>query len=112
MTDLRQEIRECERLAAELTSRIERFRLQVEEPISELDLSSMESSVPVSESFGHRLRVLRAKKALTQVQLADRSGLTVNTIIKLENDQTIRPQALTVRRIADALGVDESRLEA
>ena len=58
---------------------------------------------------GHRLRQLRVERALTLRALAERSGVSYDTINKLELGQ--RPARLsTIRKLADALGVDPSEL--
>lgn len=50
-----------------------------------------------------RLREQRQKRALSQQELADRSGLSRTTIIKLEGGREAWPQ--TVRKLARALGI-------
>jgi transcriptional regulator with XRE-family HTH domain len=51
---------------------------------------------------------IRRQQALTQQELADRSGVSVTTINRLERGYTARPQ--TVRKLAEALGVAPSAL--
>ena len=55
------------------------------------------------------LRALRQGRFLTQGELAERSGLTVATISRLENGRR-RPHLSTVRRLAEALGVRPEKL--
>lgn len=98
MTDFRQELRDCEHLAASLADRVRTIRRQIGEE-------------SVSESFGHRLRSLRARKGWTQENLAAMSGISVNGILKLENDQTSRPRVTTIRKLAQALDVPDHELE-
>jgi transcriptional regulator with XRE-family HTH domain len=50
----------------------------------------------------------RRSQALTQQELADRSGVSLTTINRLERGYTARPQ--TVRKLAEALGVTPSEL--
>jgi transcriptional regulator with XRE-family HTH domain len=58
---------------------------------------------------GHRLRQLRVERALTLRVLAERSGVSYDTINKLELGQ--RPARLsTIRKLADALGVEPKEL--
>ena len=58
---------------------------------------------------GQRLRQLRVDQALTLRALADRSGVSYDTINKLELGQ--RPARLsTIRKLADALGVEPKEL--
>lgn len=97
--DQRQELRECEDLANELSQRIRSLRAELgDKPLVE------------GSSFGQRLRLLRARKGWSQVMLAEQSGLSSNGINKLEQDQTSRPRATTVHRLATALDVDPIEL--
>ena len=58
---------------------------------------------------GQRLRQLRVERALTLRALAERSGVSYDTINKLELGQ--RPARLsTIRKLADALGVEPKEL--
>jgi transcriptional regulator with XRE-family HTH domain len=58
---------------------------------------------------GHRLRRLRVERALTLRALAERSGVSYDTINKLELGQ--RPARLsTIRKLADALNVEPREL--
>jgi XRE family transcriptional regulator, regulator of sulfur utilization len=58
---------------------------------------------------GHRLRQLRVERALTLRALAERSGVSYDTINKLELGQ--RPARLsTIRKLADTLGVEPRKL--
>ena len=50
----------------------------------------------------------RRRQALTQQELADRAGVSLVTINRLERGYTARPQ--TVRKLATALGVEPSDL--
>jgi transcriptional regulator with XRE-family HTH domain len=52
-----------------------------------------------------RLRTLRLNAGLTQGELAERAGVSVYTIIRLETGKGKRPFPGTRRRIAAALGV-------
>ena len=54
--------------------------------------------------LGERVRRLREEQALTQAELADRSGVSLSTVSRLE--QTSWPvRAGTIRKLAHALGV-------
>jgi transcriptional regulator with XRE-family HTH domain len=57
--------------------------------------------------FGELLRSSRLRIALTQEELAERAGMSVRAVGKLESGRTIRPRPVTVRTLADALGLDE-----
>jgi DNA-binding XRE family transcriptional regulator len=52
------------------------------------------------------LRNLRAALDLSQLELAQRSGLDVRTVRRVENDTAYRPRLEQLLRMADALGAD------
>jgi transcriptional regulator with XRE-family HTH domain len=56
-----------------------------------------------------RLKDVRLRKALTQQQLAERAGVNRVTIARIERG-TDEPFPTTVRRVADALGVEPEDL--
>jgi XRE family transcriptional regulator, regulator of sulfur utilization len=61
------------------------------------------------EVNGQRLRQLRVERALSLRALAQRSGVAFDTINKLELGH--RPARLvTIRKLADALGVEPKEL--
>ena len=51
------------------------------------------------------LRELRIRKLLSQKDLANRSGISVRTIINIESGAR-PPRLVTMRRVAEALGVE------
>jgi len=59
--------------------------------------------------IGNKVRETRKRKLLTQEQLADKAGVGVNTIIRIERNQ-VEPHGRTIRKIAAALGVAPSDL--
>jgi len=59
--------------------------------------------------IGDRLKALRVEQALTQEELADRAGVSTNTVARLERNET-EPHMPTVRKLASALGVEPRRL--
>src|SRR4028118_1847021 len=59
--------------------------------------------------IGDKLRETRKRALLTQQQLADKSGMGVTTIIRVERNQ-VEPQARTIRKLAEALGVEPHEL--
>ena len=99
--ELRQQLQEIEELAKTLSNRAHELRRQMgdEEPVVE------------AQSLGHRLRRLRARKGWTQERLAMEAGVSVNGLIKIEHDETTKPRATTINRLARALEVDDSELE-
>ena len=56
-----------------------------------------------------RLREVRERKLMTQTELAERAGLTLSTISRLENGLQ-RPRISTARVLAEALGVQPEDL--
>jgi transcriptional regulator with XRE-family HTH domain len=59
--------------------------------------------------IGDRLRDLRKRALLTQKELADKSGVGVTTIIRIENNQ-VEPHGSTIRKLAEALNVEPYEL--
>jgi transcriptional regulator with XRE-family HTH domain len=57
-----------------------------------------------------RLREVRDAKGFSRAHLAALSGMSMSTIILLENGTTYDPKVYTVQRLADALGVKFSDL--
>jgi transcriptional regulator with XRE-family HTH domain len=48
-------------------------------------------------------------RALTQAELAEKAGIGVNTIVRIERNQT-EPRPPTIRKLAEALKIDASEL--
>lgn len=59
--------------------------------------------------IGDQLRDLRKRRLLTQEQLAERSGVGVATIIRIERNQ-VEPRGSTIRKLAEALDVEPEDL--
>jgi transcriptional regulator with XRE-family HTH domain len=59
--------------------------------------------------IGDKLRDIRKRALLTQQELADKSGVGVTTIIRIENNQ-VEPQGRTIRKLAEALSVEPHEL--
>jgi transcriptional regulator with XRE-family HTH domain len=59
--------------------------------------------------IGDKVREMRKRNFLTQEELAEKAGIGVNTIIRIERNQ-VEPQGRTIRKLADALGVAPSDL--
>ena len=59
--------------------------------------------------IGDKLRKTRKYALLTQQQLADKSGVGIATIARIERNQ-VEPQARTIRKLAQALGVEPYEL--
>jgi transcriptional regulator with XRE-family HTH domain len=58
--------------------------------------------------FGNLLRNLRRSSRLSQQELAERSGLSIRAIGKLESGRTRWPYPDSVRRLADALALHDA----
>ena len=65
--------------------------------------------LPGGEEFGARLRALRRTTGMTMQQLADRAGLAVSTISKIETSRT-SPTYDVLLKLAGGLGADFSTL--
>ncbi|WP_346110009.1 ATP-binding protein [Nonomuraea maheshkhaliensis] len=63
-------------------------------------------------SLGELLRTWRRRALLTQEQLAERAGLNVRTVRRLENDGLLRPRTTSVLLLARALDLDEAERAA
>ncbi|UKD59518.1 helix-turn-helix domain-containing protein [Amycolatopsis sp. FU40] len=61
---------------------------------------------------GVLLREMRRQTGLTQEQLAERSGVSVSTIRRLENGRPVDPRMGTVKLLADALGTTAAERRA
>jgi transcriptional regulator with XRE-family HTH domain len=59
--------------------------------------------------IGDRLKTLRVRRALTQLELADRAGVSSNTLNRIELNKA-EPHMSTLRKLAKALDVDPSEL--
>jgi transcriptional regulator with XRE-family HTH domain len=59
--------------------------------------------------IGDRLRDLRKRALLTQKELADKSGVGVTTIIRIERNQ-VEPHGSTIRKLAEGLEVEPQEL--
>lgn len=66
---------------------------------------------PARETLAYNLRVLRAKRGLSQIALAVEANMTPATISAIENSEG-NPTLAIVQRLADALGVKVEELFA
>jgi tetratricopeptide (TPR) repeat protein/transcriptional regulator with XRE-family HTH domain len=55
--------------------------------------------------FGDMVRAHRGRLGITQEELADRSGISVRGLGKIESGRIVRPRPSTVRLLADAFGL-------
>jgi transcriptional regulator with XRE-family HTH domain len=59
--------------------------------------------------IGDKLKEARTRELLTQQELAEKSGVGVNTIIRIERNQ-VQPHFRTIRKLAKALRIDPKAL--
>jgi transcriptional regulator with XRE-family HTH domain len=59
--------------------------------------------------IGERLKRQRTRRALTQAQLAERAGVAVATVARIERNE-IEPRMTTLGTLAKALEVDPAEL--
>jgi len=58
-----------------------------------------------AKELGFRIQELRKQKGMTQEDLAEKTGLSVRTIQRIESGE-VDPRSYTLNQIAEALGVD------
>jgi DNA-binding XRE family transcriptional regulator len=59
---------------------------------------------------GEKLRDLREERFLSHRELATRAGVSPTTVLNLETNKEVAPQRRTIRKLAQALGVDPAEL--
>jgi len=59
--------------------------------------------------IGEKLRRLRERRYMTQRELAEKAGVSADTIVKLETDRA-EPRLRTIRALAEALDVHPDEL--
>jgi transcriptional regulator with XRE-family HTH domain len=57
-----------------------------------------------------RLKELRKKSGWSQQKLAERAGLSYNTITKIEQGAATKPTIQTIIKVADAFGISIDEL--
>lgn len=67
-------------------------------------------SVVDNETFGQRVRRIREKKGIRQVDLATRAGISWRHLIRIEQDNGGVTKPATIAQIADGLGTDAREL--
>ena len=60
--------------------------------------------------FGNRLKEILKEKDMTIKELAEKSGISINTLYSITKRDTQIPTPDIIRKIAIALGIDEDRL--
>jgi len=64
--------------------------------------------MPTVVKIGDNLKEVRTRRLLTQVQLAEKSGVNQVTIARIERNQ-VDPRFSTMRRLARALDIDPTK---
>ncbi len=59
--------------------------------------------------IGDNLRRLREDQLLTQAELAERAGIALSSLVRIENDQ-VDPRFTSIRKLARALDVNPREL--
>ena len=59
--------------------------------------------------IGGNLRRLREDRLLTQAELAERAGIALSSLVRIENDQ-VNPRFTSIRKLAQALDVHPREL--
>jgi transcriptional regulator with XRE-family HTH domain len=59
--------------------------------------------------IGSNLRRLREDRLLTQAELAERAGIALSSLVRIENDQ-VDPRFSSIRKLARALDADPKEL--
>jgi transcriptional regulator with XRE-family HTH domain len=72
-------------------------------------ISSKEGKKPIMEVDGMKVRHLRERRSLSLRELSDLSGVNYNAIWRIEVGRT-GAQPRTIRRLAQALGVEPHEL--
>lgn len=79
--------------------------MAMERQLKDREMATMQTVVHI----GDRLKDLRIEQALTQRELADKAGIGVNTVNRIELNET-QPHMSTIRKLAGALNVEPRRL--
>ena len=59
--------------------------------------------------IGRNLKQLREDRLLTQAELAERAGVALSSLVRVENDQ-VDPRFSTIKKLARALDVHPRKL--
>ncbi len=59
--------------------------------------------------IGRNLKWLREDRLLTQAELAERAGIALSSLVRIENDQ-VDPRFSSIRKLARALNVHPREL--
>ena len=59
--------------------------------------------------IGEEVKIWRMRRAMTQAELAEKANVGINTIVRIERNQT-EPRPPTIRKLAEALDIDPKEL--
>lgn len=59
--------------------------------------------------IGRNLKRLREDRLLTQAELAERAGVALSSLVRIENDQ-VDPRFSSIKKLARALNVEPKEL--
>ncbi len=59
--------------------------------------------------IGRNLKQLREDRLLTQAELAERAGIALSSLVRIENDQ-VDPRFSSIKKLARALDVEPKEL--
>ncbi len=59
--------------------------------------------------IGRNLKRLRENRLLTQAELAERAGIALSSLVRIENDQ-VDPRFSSIRKLARALDAEPKEL--
>jgi DNA-binding XRE family transcriptional regulator len=74
------------------------------------ELAEVATMIPTMKFVGAKLRRLREERFVSQRDLAKRAEVSPTTILHLETGDNPNPRLSTVRKIAEALGIDPNEL--
>lgn len=64
----------------------------------------------MAKNVSENIRRIRQEKGISQDRLSKDANLALNTVVKIENDESPNPTVDTLEKIAKALGVDVGEL--
>ena len=73
-------------------------------------LTRLATIPPRMRFLGEEMKRLRNERFLSQRDLAWKAGVSPTTIMHLETGESVDPRLSTVRKVAEALGIDPNSL--
>ena len=73
-------------------------------------LTRLATIPPRMRFLGEEMKRLRNERFLSQRDLARKAGVSPTTIMHLETGESVDPRLSTVRKVAEALGIDPNSL--